>query len=68
MPDGSALPISWRGFADAETVLYDCHTDPGQTTPIHAPEIAARMTRAIAAELAAHDAPDELYDRFELAR
>jgi arylsulfatase A-like enzyme len=53
---------------DAGNVLYDLLSDPGQTTPIQAPEIEARLTNAISEHFEAHDAPVELYAHYGLAR
>ncbi len=53
---------------DAGNVLYDLVSDPAQTTPIDAPEIEARLADAISEHFEAHDAPDELYAHYGLAR
>jgi len=54
------------GFADARTVLYDLVHDPQQRSPCDAPGIEAALCAAIRAEMAAHEAPAELYERFDL--
>ena len=54
------------GFADARTVLYDLATDPRQMSPLDSPSAEADICDAIRAEMARHEAPAELYDRFEL--
>ena len=54
------------GFADARTVLYDLVHDPGQLSPLDAPDLEAALCDAIRAEMATHEAPAELYDRFDL--
>ena len=54
------------GFADARTVLYDLARDPGQLSPLDAPDLEAAVCDAIRSEMAAHEAPAELYDRFDL--
>jgi len=59
-------PMQGGGFNDTETVLYDLATDPGQTTPITAPDTEAALCAAIARTMQAHDAPPELYARFAL--
>ena len=55
------------GFADAHTVLYDLHADPRQMSPCENPEAEAAICEAIRAEMALHEAPAELYDRFDLS-
>lgn len=54
------------GFADARTVLYDLTTDPRQMSPLDNPDAEASICAAIRAEMARHEAPTELYDRFDL--
>ena len=54
------------GFADAHTVLYDLHADPRQMSPCENPDVEAAICEAIRAEMALHEAPTELYDRFDL--
>ena len=54
------------GFADAETVLYDLAADPGQNTPLADSSVEDRLCGLMKAEMAAHDAPVELYARFDL--
>ena len=54
------------GFADTVTVLYDLAADPGQTAPFRDAGIEAEMCDLIRAEMAAHEAPAELYTRFDL--
>ena len=64
-PDAKRSPRQ-GGFADTRTVLYDLAADPGQTTPRHDAGQEARMCDLIRAEMAAHEAPSELYTRFNL--
>ncbi len=54
------------GFADTTTMLYDLATDPGQTAPFRDAGLEARMCDLIRAEMTAHEAPAELYARFDL--
>jgi len=54
------------GFADTRTVLYDLATDPRQGTPLDNPDAESAICGAIRAEMARHEAPAELYDRFDL--
>jgi hypothetical protein len=65
--DAQRPPMQGGGFEDAATVLYDTATDPGQMSPIAAPEVEARLTRAMLALMQAHDAPPEAYRRLDLA-
>ncbi|WP_226779969.1 sulfatase [Oceaniglobus trochenteri] len=66
LPGAKRPPMQGGGFDDTKTVLYDLSLDPGQTTPLDDPAIEARFCAAIAAAMQAHDAPPELYDRFDL--
>ena len=54
------------GFFDTETRLFDLASDPGQTAPFRDAAIEARFCNAIAADMARHDAPDEIYMRWDL--
>ena len=67
LPDAKRSPRQ-GGFADAETVLYDLATDPAQETPVESPETVERIESLLIAEMAAHEAPAELYERFSLTR
>ena len=49
---------------DCQTALYDLEVDPGQEHPIDDPQVVARLTEAIVAHFARHDAPPEIYGRF----
>lgn len=53
-------------FQDAKTVLYDTKADPGQVRPLLDDALAGSLARAMAAELARHDAPESLYARLGL--
>jgi hypothetical protein len=66
LPHAKRPPMQGGGFDDTRTVLYDLAADPGQTTPIDDPDTEARFCAAIAAEMARHEAPEELYARFAL--
>ena len=48
-------------------MLYDLNADPRQMSPCENPEAEAAICEAIRAELALHEAPAELYDRFDLS-
>jgi hypothetical protein len=56
------------GFEDTATVLYDLVSDPNQTQRIEDSVIEEKFLMAIASEMALHEAPAELYERFEIAR
>ncbi len=66
LPDAKRSPRQ-GGFADPRTVLYDLATDPGQTTPVDLPDVEVKICAAIKDDMARHDAPSELYERFDLA-
>lgn len=53
---------------ESDTRLYDLATDPGQQTPIHAPEVERRMRALMAGLMAANDAPEEAFARLGLVR
>jgi hypothetical protein len=59
-------PMQGGGFDDTETVLYDLTADPSQMAPFRDAAIEARFCAAMSRALAAHDAPPELYARFNL--
>lgn len=65
LPDAKRSPRQ-GGFADARTVLYDLERDPHQLHPIDDEAVERRMCQLIVAEMKAHDAPPELFDRFGL--
>ena len=48
--------------------LFDLARDPGQENPIENPALVARFRREIAAHMARHDAPAEMYDLYGLDR
>ena len=54
------------GFAQTQTCLYDLHTDPGQTHPFRDAEIESRLMEAMRVEMSSHEAPEEIYLRFDL--
>lgn len=59
-------PMQGGGFDDTQTVLYDLVADPEQSAPFCDPGIEARFCTAMAQAMRAHDAPPELYARFDL--
>lgn len=64
--DAKRPPMQGGGIDDAVTVLYDTETDPGQMTPIEAPDVERRLIRAMLGIMRAHDAPPEAYARLDL--
>jgi len=52
---------------DTNTVLYDLESDPGQTTPIDAPEVKKRLKQALFRLMTANDAPSEALQRMKEA-
>lgn len=59
-------PMQGGGFDDTRTVLYDLARDPGQSSPIEEPDVERRFLDAVVAEMRRHEAPEELYRRFDL--
>jgi len=51
-----------------DTALYDLIADPGQLRPIEDRVVQDRFVAGIISALTAHDAPEELYQRFGLSR
>lgn len=56
------------GFEDTETRLYDLRTDPRELTPMRDAAVEARLLTAAATVMDNHDAPDEMFRRFNLTR
>ena len=54
------------GFAQTETCLYDLHTDPEQRRPFRDKKIESILMESMKAEMALHEAPEEVYLRFDL--
>jgi arylsulfatase A-like enzyme len=52
---------------EAQTALYDLHTDPQQRHPVKDAALELRMRIAVAALLQANEAPAELFDRYGLS-
>lgn len=59
-------PMQGGGFDDKNTVLYDLNADPRQDAPFRDPDLETMFCGSIAQAMAAHDAPPELYTRFDL--
>ncbi len=54
------------GFSDTQTCLYDLRSDPQQLYPFRDEKIEDKLRTLILAEMRAHEAPEELYKRFNL--
>ena len=65
LPDARRSPRQ-GGFSDCATQLYDLHSDPDQLHPVSEPLVEMELCNAIVAEMKKHDAPEELYRRWEL--
>lgn len=50
----------------AWTQVFDLQNDPGQQCPIDDPTIEARLLQSALGHLAAHDAPQEIYEHYAL--
>lgn len=65
--DARRIPnVDGRVFENCGTQLFDLHADPRQLNPIRADAVEARLRTGIVAALRAHEAPPELYERYEL--
>jgi hypothetical protein len=63
---GAKRSLGQRGFADTKTVPYDLSYDPAQHMPIRNKSVEKIMCDAIISEMVRHEAPSELYKRFDL--
>jgi arylsulfatase A-like enzyme len=59
-------PMQGGALADARNVLYEVATDPAQHRPVPDTETEQRLLRAMVRIMEAHEAPSELYQRFDL--
>ncbi|MGQ7248717.1 sulfatase-like hydrolase/transferase [Halomonas sp. V046] len=64
--DAKRPPLQGGGFAETATCLYDLNRDPGQTAPFRDDATEARFQALMKREMARHEAPGELYERFGL--
>ena len=64
--DARRPPMQGGGFADTNSILYDLKKDPRQLEGFRDPAIEAKLLSLILTELKRQDAPDELYERFNL--
>jgi hypothetical protein len=56
------------GFADTKTMLFDLKNDPEQNNSFQDQELENYMCEKIILEMNAHEAPQELYRRFDLRK
>lgn len=63
---GEAIEVQGMNFEDTQTRLYDLHTNPGQTVPIDDPAIESRLVAEMIRLMRACDAPQEMFERFDL--
>lgn len=68
LPQAKRPPMQGGGFADTRTALYDLDSDPSQSRPIDDPDVERRMVDAIIGQMRIHQAPTELFGRFDLPR
>ena len=65
--DARRIPIhDGVGFEDVGTKLFDLVADPAQKRPLDDAATTARMRTIVANIFAAHDAPQEMYERMDL--
>jgi hypothetical protein len=65
--DARRIPIhDGETFQDTGTRLYDLEADPRQERPFRNAQIEVRLREEIATELAAHDCPTEIFDRYRI--
>lgn len=50
----------------ARTQIFDLQNDPGQESPLNDPAVELRLLREMIGHLAAHDAPAEIYQHYDL--
>ena len=53
-------------FAQPKTCLYDLQADPAQSHPFRDHKIEANLMESMRTEMTLHEAPEELYLRFDL--
>ena len=64
--DARRPPMQGGALAEANTVLYDLHSDPGQCAPLSDPATEKRLADAMTALMRNNEAPPELFRRFDL--
>ena len=66
--EGGAVDVPSMGIPrETETVLYDLQTDPGQYTPIDAPDVVLRLESELRQIMERNHAPVEAFRRFGLS-
>jgi hypothetical protein len=58
----------WKQMTAFDTALYDIRSDPKQMYPIDDKIVREQLVTAIIETLESHDAPQELYERFDFRR
>ncbi|MHA3976943.1 sulfatase [Halovulum sp. GXIMD14794] len=66
LPTAKRPPMQGGGIENTGTALHDLRSDPGQLRPFRDPQIEADFADAIITEMRRHEAPPELYERFQL--
>ena len=67
LSDARRVPMNdGKRFADCQTQLFDLASDPRQERPLDEPEVLRRLYAAMFQELAACEAPPELYGWYRL--
>ncbi|MGB1863280.1 MAG: sulfatase [Candidatus Puniceispirillum sp.] len=61
---GDPIEVQGLPFADMTSALYDLASDPGQSTPIDAPDVIAKFQGYIIDNMIKMDAPPEAFERF----
>ncbi|MGB2106940.1 MAG: sulfatase [Candidatus Puniceispirillum sp.] len=61
---GDPIEVQGLPFADMKSALYDLASDPGQSTPIDAPDVIAKFQGYIIDNMIKMDAPPEAFERF----
>lgn len=56
------------GFYDCTTQLYDLQADPDQSSSLPDPAVEERLCDLIAEQMVLHDAPDELFTRWNIPK
>ena len=68
IPGAKRPPMQGGGFDETATVLYDLVAHPGQVSPLNDPTTEARLIALITAAMRDHDAPPEVFTRFDLGK
>ncbi|MCV6603386.1 MAG: sulfatase-like hydrolase/transferase, partial [Cohaesibacter sp.] len=65
-PRNSQTGNDGAGLADTQSVLFDLQTDPDQLHPLEDAQKIAHMVALAGKELARHDAPQEIFDFYDI--